>query len=252
MLTSLYFHLARLIEIVEQGECRECYSPVPFAVMEFSHREVVRERHEADPRRPDTVLHGQCNGRDAPFFYGVADQSDGPVAQGSRGREQHDVYVVFHQKTGDLGCRVLYQLGRVVDGSHKGEVAPRELAYRTISDKSTEGLERKDGVKVAALVRPVVGMSPREVFGAGGDLTVGTVAGRVVDVEARMLRQVDAAGRDEREAGFFQRLLRPDERLHDLDVEADEHGVAVSYDVVAAFETDLRLLPGPCPGTGGD
>ncbi len=252
MLTSLYFHLSRLIEIVEQGECGECYPPVPFAVTWFAHREIVRERHEADPRRPDAVLHGQCNGRDTAAFDSGADQSNGPVAQGSRGSEQHNVYVVFHQFAGDLGCRVLYQLGRVVDGSHKGEVAPRELADHTISDKSTEGLERKDGVKVATLVRPVVGVGPGEVVGTGGNLTVGTVAGRVVDVEARMLRQVDAAGRDEPEAGFFQRLLRPDERLHSLDVEADEYGVAVSYDVVAAFEAHLRFLPGPCPGAGGD
>src|SRR5215210_3863106 len=35
-------------------------------------------------------------------------------------------------------------------------------------------------------------------------------------------------------------------------VEADEYGVAVFYDVVAAFEADLRLFPGPGPGTGGD
>ena len=252
MLTSLYFHLSSLIEIVEQGECGECYPPVPLAVTWFAHREVVRERHEADPRRPDTVLHGQCNSRDAPFFYGVADQPDGPVAQGSRGREQHDVYVVFYQKTGDFRGRLLHELGRIVDGSHKREVAPRELTDHTISDKSTEGLERKDGVKVATLVRPVVGVGPGEVVGTGGNLTVGTVAGRVVDVEARMLRQVDAAGRDEPEAGFFQRLLRPDERLHSLDVEADEYGVAVSYDVVAAFEAHLRFLPGPCPRAGGD
>src|SRR5215210_7036025 len=37
-----------------------------------------------------------------------------------------------------------------------------------------------------------------------------------------------------------------------LHVEADEYGVAVSHDVVAAFEADLRLLFGPGPGTGGD
>jgi hypothetical protein len=119
MLTILYFHLARLIEIVEQGECGECYPPVTLAVTWFAHREVVRERHEADPRRPDTMLHGQCNGGDIPALDSGADQSNGPVAQGSRRSEQHNVYVVFYQFAGDLGCRVLYQLGRVVDGSHK-------------------------------------------------------------------------------------------------------------------------------------
>src|SRR5215217_1010622 len=37
-----------------------------------------------------------------------------------------------------------------------------------------------------------------------------------------------------------------------LRVEADEYRVAVSYHVVAAFETDLRLLFGPGPGACGD
>jgi hypothetical protein len=92
---------------------------VLFGVTWFAHREIVRERHEADPRRHDAVLHGQCDGGDAPRFYCVADQSDGPVAQGSRGGEQHDVYVVFYEFPGDLGGRLLYERGRVVDGSHK-------------------------------------------------------------------------------------------------------------------------------------
>jgi hypothetical protein len=53
---------------------------VLLAIMGFAHREVVWEGDEADPRRADAVLHGQGNGGDAPFFYGVADQPDGPVA----------------------------------------------------------------------------------------------------------------------------------------------------------------------------
>ena len=113
-----------MLHKVKQCERGERYPPVSLAVTWFTHREVVRERHEADPRRPDAVLHGQRNGGDAPLFYGVADQSDGPVAQGSRGREQHDVNLVFHQVACDFGGRFLYELGRVVDGSHKGEVAP--------------------------------------------------------------------------------------------------------------------------------
>src|SRR5215212_11756189 len=223
-----------------------------FAVTWFAHRQVIWEGHEADPRRSDAVLHGQRDGGDAPSFYGVADQSDGPVAQGSRGREQHDVHPVFHQFAGDLGGRTLYEPGRVVDGPHKGEVAFRQLAYSTISDQATEGLEGENGIEVAALVRPVVGVSPGKVVGTGRDLTVRAIAGRVVDVEARLLGQVDASGRDERESGSFEGLLRPDEGQHSLDVEADEYGVTVFYDVVAAFETDLRLFPGLYPGTSGD
>jgi hypothetical protein len=76
--------------------------------MGSAHREVVREGYKADPRRADAVLHGQGNGGDAPFFYGVADQSDGPVTQGSRWREQHDIYLVFYQLAGDVGGRALY------------------------------------------------------------------------------------------------------------------------------------------------
>src|SRR3712207_4089717 len=36
-----------------------------------------------------------------------------------------------------------------------------------------------------------------------------------------------------------------------LEVEPDEHDVPVLHDVVAAFETDLRLLAGPGQGAGG-
>jgi len=75
-------------------------------------------------------------------------------------------------------------------------MAFRELAYHTISDQSAEGIEREDGVQVAALVRPVVGVGPGKVVGASRDLTVRAIAGRVVDVEARLLWQVEAAGRD--------------------------------------------------------
>jgi len=65
---------------VEQGERGQRYSPVSLAIMGFAHREVVWERHEADPRRANAVFHGQRNAGDAPFLYRVADQSDGPVA----------------------------------------------------------------------------------------------------------------------------------------------------------------------------
>jgi hypothetical protein len=98
---------------------------VSFAIVGFAHREVVWEGYEADPRRADTMLHCQGNGGDAPFFYRVADQPDGPVAQGSRRREQHDVRPVFYEVAGDFGGCLFYQWCRVVDGSHKGEVACR-------------------------------------------------------------------------------------------------------------------------------
>jgi hypothetical protein len=80
MLTSRNADFAGLLQFVEQGESGQRYTPVSFAIMGFAHREVVWEGYEADPRRADAVLHGQGNGGDAPFFHGVADQPDGPVA----------------------------------------------------------------------------------------------------------------------------------------------------------------------------
>jgi hypothetical protein len=46
----------------------------------------------------------------------------------------------------------------------------------------------------------VVGVGPGQLAGTGRDLTVGAIAGRVVDVEARLAWQVNTTGRDEREA----------------------------------------------------
>jgi hypothetical protein len=63
--------------------------------MGSAHGEVIWEGYEADARRADAVLHSQGYGGDAPLFYGVADQPDGPVAQGSGRREQYYVYLVF-------------------------------------------------------------------------------------------------------------------------------------------------------------
>ena len=80
----------------------ERHPPVPIPVPRLAHRQVVGKRHEADPRRRYTVLHGQRDGWDAPLFYGVADQPDGPVAQGSGGREQHRIDPVFDQSFGDF------------------------------------------------------------------------------------------------------------------------------------------------------
>jgi hypothetical protein len=63
-----------------------------------------------------------------------------------------------------------------------------------------ESPERKDGVEVAALVRPVVGVGPGEVVGTGRDLTVGAIACRVVDIETRLIGQVYTTCGNKREA----------------------------------------------------
>jgi hypothetical protein len=108
-----------MIHFVEQGECGERYVLVSFAVMGVAHREVVWEGYEADARRADAVLHAQGYGGDAPYFYRVADQPDGPVAKGSGRREKYDVYLVFYQVASDFGSCHFFQRGQVVDGSHK-------------------------------------------------------------------------------------------------------------------------------------
>jgi hypothetical protein len=82
----LYLHFSRPLQIVEQRKCGQCYLPVSLEVVRFAHREVVRERYEADSRGHYAVLHGQRNGGNTPLFNGVADQPYGLVAQRSRGR----------------------------------------------------------------------------------------------------------------------------------------------------------------------
>ena len=144
----------------------------------------------------------------------MADQPNGPVAQGSGRRKEYDVYLVFYQLAGDFGGCAFYQRGRIVDGAHKGEVACRQFAYRTIADQPTEGLKGKDCVQVASLVWSVVSMGPGERVGTGRDLTVGAIACRVVDIEALLVGQVNAARGYEREAGSIEGFLRSDERLH--------------------------------------
>ena len=50
------------------------------------------------------MLHGERDGGNTLFFYGVAYQPYGPVAQRSGGREKRSVHPVFRQLAGDLGC----------------------------------------------------------------------------------------------------------------------------------------------------
>ena len=116
--------------------------------------------------------------------------------------------------SGDLGGGHFDERGRVVDGAHKGEVARSELAYQTVFDESAQRLEGEDGVEVGAFVGAIVGVGPGEVFGVGGDLTVGAIAFEVVYVEALLVGKMYAPCRDERETGPVEGFLRPDERHH--------------------------------------
>ena len=104
---DLQRHLGGVIEVVEQRERGERHPPVPFPVPWLAQRQVVREGHEADPRREYAVLHGQRDGGDAPLFYGVADQPDGPVAEGSGGGQEHSIDPVLYHFFGDFGSCLL-------------------------------------------------------------------------------------------------------------------------------------------------
>jgi hypothetical protein len=84
----LYCHLARLLEIVQQRERGPRYLQVAFAIPGWPIGRLYGKGHEGDPRRPNTALHRQRDRGDATSFYGFAYQPDGPVAQGSGGREQ--------------------------------------------------------------------------------------------------------------------------------------------------------------------
>jgi hypothetical protein len=109
-----------------------------------------------------------------------------------------------------------------VDGAHKGVVARCQLADETFLDQPTKRPDGEYGVQIRAFVGAVVGMGPGKFGSTAWDLTVRAVAGRVVYVEARLVRQMDAPCRDEGEAGFLKRLLRPGKRRHaNLHVEAN-------------------------------
>ncbi len=107
---------------MEQRERGERHPPVTLPVTRLAHRQIVRERYEPYPRRPDTVLHGERDGGDAALFYGVADQPDGPVAQGSGGREQDDVHPILCELARHLRGGAPGEQASVVYGAHKGEV----------------------------------------------------------------------------------------------------------------------------------
>ena len=211
---NLQLHFAGLPQIVEQPERGERHPPVPLPVTRLAHRQVVRERHEPDSRRRNAVLHGERDGGDAALFDSVADQPDGPVTKGSRGREQHRIYAILDQLVRGIGGGTFYERGRVVDGAHEGEVARSQLAHKAICGQPAEGLEGENCVEVGAFVGAVVGVGPSEIFGFGWDLTVRAIALEVVDVETRLTRQMYTAGRDEREPGPFEWFFRPDERWH--------------------------------------
>ncbi len=108
---------------MQQLERGEHDLPVLAPLFRLPHGEVVRERHESDPRRRDLPLHGESDRWHSPLFDGPAYQPHGPVAQGSRGREQHDGYPILRELARHLGGGVPGERTSVVYGAHKGEVS---------------------------------------------------------------------------------------------------------------------------------
>ena len=106
---------------MEQSERGERDLPVSPPLVWLPHREVVRERHEGDPWCRNPFLHGERDRRHALPFDGPAYQPHGPVAQGSRGREQRGIHMVFRKLTCDLGGGLCFKRSGVVDGAHEGE-----------------------------------------------------------------------------------------------------------------------------------
>lgn len=78
------------------------------AVTGLAHREVVGERDAGYAGRLDATLHREGYGGYAPLFDGLAYQADGPVAQRSGGRQEHDAYAVLGQPVGYFGGRLFY------------------------------------------------------------------------------------------------------------------------------------------------
>jgi hypothetical protein len=184
------------MEKLERGK-RDLAMPPPLVWL--SHREVVRERHEGDPRRCDLSLHRERYRRNALALDGPAYQPHGPVAQRSRRCEQNNVYPVTGELFRDLGGCSLGQWSGAVYCSHEGEMTVVELSHSALGYELPEGPQREDTVEIsAATVRGVVRMGPGEVVGVCRYLAIGAVAQGIVYVEAWLFGEVYAAGSDER------------------------------------------------------
>jgi len=121
--TKRQLYLADLAQLVQQPERRDRDLPMPSFLPRLPHREVVRERHEGDPRRYNAPLHCQGHRRYSLLLDHPAYQPNGPVTQWSGRREQHGVYPVLQELVGYLGRGLLYQRAGVLDGPHEGEVS---------------------------------------------------------------------------------------------------------------------------------
>jgi hypothetical protein len=191
------------MKFTEQFERGECDLPVSFSLLRLPHREIIWERNEGNPRRRNPFLHRERNRRDTLLLDGHAYQPHGPMAQGSRRSEQHNVYPIVYELLRDLGGSSPDERSGVAYGAHEGEVPAVELSQDPFDFELPEGPQGEDSVEVVlAPVGGIVGMSPREDIGTVGDLAVGTITRWIVYVEAHVFRQVNAAGGDERQAAL--------------------------------------------------
>ena len=185
---------------------------MPRRIARSAHRVVVRERHEGDSGRMNTALHRERHSWNSGTLYLLADQPHGPVAERSRRCEQDRVHTVFEELLRDFGGSLPYEQVRGVDRTHKREMAVVQLTDNPFTLKTSQGPQRKDGVKIHTFIGAVVGVGPGEGRGVRRDLSVRAIAFRIVYVEADLVRQVYAAGSDEGEAALGERFSRTGER----------------------------------------
>ena len=129
---------------MEQRERRQRDLFVAPTITRLAHREVVRKLNPRHPRRLDPILHRERHRRYPPHLYGGAHQPDGPVAQRSRGREQHRLHPVLRQLPGDLGRGLVGERTGVVNGPHKAEVTVVQSTHDALTLQFMQGPQGED------------------------------------------------------------------------------------------------------------
>jgi hypothetical protein len=131
--------LAGFMKFIEQFERGECHLPVSFSLLRLPHRKVIWERNEGNPRGCNVSLHRERDRRDTLLLDDPAYQPHGPVAQGSRRSEQHDIHPIIYELSRDLGGGSPDERGGVVYGAHKGEVPAVEFSHNPFCFELLEG-----------------------------------------------------------------------------------------------------------------
>ena len=177
--------------------------PVTLLISRAANRKVIRERRVRHSRSLHTTLHRQRDGWYPPPLYLRRYQPHGPVTQRSRRREQRNVHPIVYEHLCHLGRGPLFKLAGVVDRAHEAEVPVVQLPDHAFLGQPTQRPQRKDAVQILPIIGGappgVVGMGPGKLLGLTRDLPVRAIPRRIVYVETLIIRQMNAAGGDERE-----------------------------------------------------